>query len=211
MDKYHTPLLADNFYHVFNRAVGSEKLFITSGNYYCFLQKMKRHILPVADVFAYSLLPNHFHLFIRIKPHEALEAHFEDIKRYPFDYQRHDMPDFLMERFSNWLNGYTKYFNHLYDRKGSLFIDYTKRIEAQTDSDITNIILYIHQNAVHHGLCAEIGEWPFDSYNTLLNGGITSLMREEIIQWFGSKERFKEFHRQPITIRTYKIITDFIG
>ena len=74
-----------------------------------------------------------------------------------------------MEQFSNWMNGYTKAFNKMYDRKGGLFIDYMKRTEAETDADITSFIFYIHKNAVHHGLSKKIGDWSFDSYQSILS------------------------------------------
>ena len=211
MDKYHSPLVADNYYHVFNRAIGREKLFISTDDYEYFLQKLKCHTLPVADIFAYSLLPNHFHLVMRINSQDILAAHFQSKKRKPFDALTHDISDFNMERFSNWLNGYTKFFNNKYDRKGGLFIDYTKRIEAKSDADITSFILYTHQNAVHHRLRKEIGQWPYDSYQEILGRGPTFLMRTEMIEWFGSAQRFEEFHKQPVHPRTYKILRNLIG
>ena len=207
MDKQHAQMVSDNFYHVFNRAIGSEKLFISIENYRYFLQKLKFYVVPVADVFAYSLLPNHFHLTIRIKPAEILTAYFKSKKGRTFDAQKHTMSQFIMQCFSNWLNAYTKAFNIMYERKGGLFMDYTKRVELKTESDITNVILYTHQNAVHHGLRKEIGQWPFDSYTTILGFGPTSLMRTEVIEWFGSIELFEEFHKQPIEPRTHKILS----
>lgn len=51
MDPYHCPLIAGNFYHLFNRAVGNEKLFHTDENYKYFLAKLKHHVLPVADLY----------------------------------------------------------------------------------------------------------------------------------------------------------------
>ena len=203
MNNQHTPLLADQFYHVFSRAVGSEKLFISNENYLYFLRKMKHHILPVADVFAYSLLPNHFHLLVRIKQMETLNAYFENRKSKPFNELVNDMPDFVMEQFSNWLNGYTKAFNKMYNRKGGLFIDYLKRSEALTDTDITSFIFYIHKNAVHHGLSKQIGEWSYDSYPLILSEKPTSLLRDEIIVWFGSKKWFIDFHQQNIDCLLY--------
>ncbi len=53
------------FYHIYNRAVGDEKLFKTPDDYFYFLEKLKRYILPVAEVYVYCLLPNHFHLLIK--------------------------------------------------------------------------------------------------------------------------------------------------
>ena len=203
MNKHHIPLVADNYYHLFNRAIGREKLFISYENYRYFLQKMVLHVLPVADLFAYSLMPNHFHLLIRIKPHKNLAAHFKLKKARLFIPEKHNMADFIMERISNWLNAYTKAFNKVYNRKGSLFIDYTKRSEARSEADITSFILYIHQNAVHHGLNKSIGRWPNDSYQNIIGRQLTYLMRDEVIAWFGSKRLFEAFHNQHVNLRKY--------
>jgi REP element-mobilizing transposase RayT len=201
MSKQHIPLHPDNFYHLFNRAVGNEKLFQTDENYRYFLTRMKQHILPVADLFAYSLLPNHFHLFIRIKPVDNILSFFEKKKRQPFNEKENNLSDFIMKQFSNWLNGYTKAFNKMYNRKGSLFIDYMKRVEAEAESDISSFIFYIHKNAVHHGLKKIIGDWPFDSYRAILSEKPTDLKREEVIEWFGSKQSFIDFHKQPVNLK----------
>jgi hypothetical protein len=58
------------------------------------------------------------------------------------------MPDFLMERFSNVCNSYTKTYNNLFKRKGALFIDYLKRYEVTDKNSLINLINYIHFNAV---------------------------------------------------------------
>ena len=80
MRKYNDPFLSDHYYHVFNRAVGSEKMFYEPANYLYFRNKMKDHLLPVADIFCYNFLPNHFHLFLRIKPLSLVEEKFQHSK-----------------------------------------------------------------------------------------------------------------------------------
>jgi REP element-mobilizing transposase RayT len=64
---YNDLIIPDHVYHLFNRAVGNEKLFSEECNYPFFLQKLKKYIVTVADIYTYNLLPNHFHLFVRIK------------------------------------------------------------------------------------------------------------------------------------------------
>src|SRR5215212_8557631 len=105
MSKYHIPLLPNQTYHVFNRAVGNERLFKTADNFRYFLAKMEQHILPVADIFTYSLIPNHFHLLIRIKEENTIALYFELKKKKSFNSLENSLPDFIMEQFSNWLNG----------------------------------------------------------------------------------------------------------
>jgi putative transposase len=200
MTKQHAPLIPDKFYHLYNRAVGSEKLFLSEENYRYFLDRMKFHVLPVADIWSYALLPNHFHLMIKVKQENRILDLFSHKKKKPFDVMKHDLSDFIMEQFSNWLNGYAKAFNKMYHRKGGLFIDYTKRKMAKVDADINRFIFYIHKNAVHHGLARKIGDWKFDSYQPLLSDKPTWLMRDDVMNWFGSREEFIDFHTRPIDI-----------
>ena len=103
-----------------------------------------------------------------------------------------------MERFSNLLNSYTKSFNKRENRKGALFMDYMKRSIVNTDSDFTSFLWYVHKNAVHHGLTKNVGDWKYDSYQSLLSNAPTNLLRQEVLQWFGNKEKFIAFHQQII-------------
>ena len=67
MPNQHLPLLPDNYYHLYNRAVGNERLFRSEENYRYSLRKLKEHILPVAHFWTYSLMPNHFHLLVKVR------------------------------------------------------------------------------------------------------------------------------------------------
>jgi len=201
MPDHHIPLYPECSYHVFNRAIGNEKLFRSEENYRFFLANLAKHILPVAGIFTYSLLPNHFHLLIRTRDEKQLIAHFERKKKKEFDQNIYSLPEFIMEQFSNWFNSYTKAFNKRYGRKGALFMDYTKRSIVENDSDFASFVFYIHKNAVHHGLCNRIGEWKHDGYKSLLSERPTHLLRSEVISWFGSKELFMKFHDQPVELK----------
>ena len=179
---YHPPLLPGNIYHMFNRAVGNEKLFRQRDNYLYFLLKYAAHVNEVCDTYCYCLLPNHFHLLIRIKEEAQIAACFEKVKnKKPPQYCNGAFNEFIIERFSNWLNGYTKAFNKMYERKGSLFIDYTKRVRIDKDEGFSKVIHYVHANAVHHSLVKTTGEWEFCSYNSLLSKAHTLLLRDEVL------------------------------
>jgi putative transposase len=54
-------------YHVYNRGNNSQTVFFTHENYLFFLDKLRKYILPHADILAWCLLPNHFHLMILVK------------------------------------------------------------------------------------------------------------------------------------------------
>jgi putative transposase len=201
MQDYHQPLIPSEIYHLFSRAVGSEKLFIEDKNYVYFLNKLDLHTKDVANIFTYSLLPNHFHLVARIKSIEEIAENFETVKRKKFDPLIIDISDFIMERFSNLLNSYTKSINKMYTRKGALFMDYLKRSKVEKESDFPSFIFYTHKNAVHHNYTAKIGDWKYDAYHSLISDKPTKLLRDEVLNWFGGKAKFTEFHKQPVNIK----------
>jgi REP element-mobilizing transposase RayT len=198
MNKYHQALLAGHVYHLFSRAVGEEKIFVTREHYRFFLEKLKQHTSLVCSIYCYALLPNHFHLLARMHEEEMIAKHFEAVKKKAFDPSQHNLSDFIMERFSNCLNSYTKAFNKVSKRKGALFMDYLKRNCANNDDDFTTYVWYIHKNAVHHQLSKSVGEWQFDSYSSILSEAPTALLRGELIDWFGSKDSFIKFHQQVV-------------
>jgi putative transposase len=116
------------------------------------------------------------------------------------------IPDFLMERFSNLFNSYTKAYNKTYNRKGSLFIDYLKRVELKDEAQFGTTIFYIHKNPVHHQYCQNITDWKWSSYLSLLSTSGTNLLRTDVIKWFGNEEAYVKFHQQPIYLKQAVII-----
>ncbi len=201
MSQYHQPLFPSQTYHLFSRAVGSEKLFLSDENYLFFLQKLKQHTSAVCKLYCYALLPNHFHLLAKMNDDESIIQNFEEVKKITYQPLQHNISDFMMERFSNFLNSYTKSFNKTYKRKGALFIDYMKRSKVNEAGDFTAYVWYIHKNAVHHQFSKAIGEWQFDSYSSILSDAPTSLLRDEVIEWFGNRKEFIKFHQQPVHLK----------
>lgn len=197
---YYGPLLSDNMYHIMSHAVGNEKLFRNDDNYKFFLTRYNKYITPLADTFAYSLLPNHFHFLIQIKPYPELQEYYKIIKPHG-KAEKNWQPDFVMQQISNLLNSYAKSFNKKNNRKGALFMDYLRRVEVITDAQYSATVFYIHKNAVHHGYCKAIPDWLWSSYNSFLTNAPTKLQRQKVLEWFGGSEKFIEFHTQPIYLK----------
>jgi hypothetical protein len=61
------PLEYGHYYHVYNRGINRQNLFIEDRNFRYFLELYAKHITPIAHTFAYCLLYNHFHFLVRIK------------------------------------------------------------------------------------------------------------------------------------------------
>jgi putative transposase len=63
------------YYHVFNRGNAGVNIFYEQRNYGYFLRKYYEYLSPVLDTYCYSLLPNHFHLLVRVKEEAVVEMH----------------------------------------------------------------------------------------------------------------------------------------
>jgi REP element-mobilizing transposase RayT len=187
-----------SYYHVFNHANGNENLFREEENYRFFLGKYDFYIPPVAETLAYCLMPNHFHLLLKIKTEEQLLAAFPKFKTL----EKLLGANCISKQFSNLFSSYTQSYNKKYDRAGSLFMKNFKRETVSTDSYFSKIIHYIHANPVHHGFVDAINKWRWSSYNTILSNADTKINRKEVLQWFNTKEGFIQFHQQPVYLKT---------
>ncbi len=67
-------LVPGAFYHVYNRGNNRENIFYSAENVRFFLERYTKYMEPVLEMYAYCLLPNHFHLLARVKTKEEIEA-----------------------------------------------------------------------------------------------------------------------------------------
>ena len=67
-----SPLIYDTYYHIYNRGVNGEDIFVEERNYDLFLRLYEKHLSPVTDLFGYCLLKNHFHVSVKIKSEEEI-------------------------------------------------------------------------------------------------------------------------------------------
>jgi len=214
-------LICGNYYHIYNRGINSCNLFYTSANYAHFLCLYEKYISPVADTFAWVLMPNHFHFLVKIKSDivyrysktdESIdEAWFEDHKWETTDLSACEAPDSVKIpgsikisdsikipkphlHFSHLFNSFGKYINDHYDRHGSLFERPFKRKLIDNETYLKNIVLYIHHNPVHHGFCEHPVEYPWSSFLTCISEEPTKLQRDKVIEWFRGNENFLLMH-----------------
>lgn len=172
------PLEANNFYHIFNRANGSEVLFKEKKNYYFFLEKYRQHITPIADTLAYCLMPNHFHFLVYLKE-GAPENSFS-------------------KSFSNLFSAYTQSYNKIYNRKGSLFQKNFKRKLTDSKLYLIKLINYIHFNPVHHYFADQPDQWIFSSFNAILKQQNTAVNYQQVIELFDDFDNFRYMHQHSM-------------
>jgi len=174
----HIPFESEKQYHIYNRGNNKENIFCETQNYTYFLKLMSKYLLPIATIYSYCLLPNHFHIILRIKDNKDLPEKTQIGKTK------------IHQPFSNMFNAYTKAFNKKYHRQGSLFQEHLKRIEITNESYLRNLIIYVNTNSNHHNI-ADFKDYPFSSYQALISNKETQISRNSVIELFDEVENLK--------------------
>ena len=185
------PLEPNIIYHVYNRGNNGERIFIEERNYEYFMQLYDKYISPIADTFAYCLMPNHFHFLIRIK---------ENQERGSFEEPRSSDP--ISKQFATFFGTYSKAINKAYSRTGRLFEDRFKRKPVTNDRYFRTLVTYIHQNPQRHGLIDDFRDWPYSSFGALASHKQTKLAKDEVLDWFDNREGFLDFHQYTTDLKS---------
>ncbi|PKF72425.1 transposase [Chryseobacterium sp. PMSZPI] len=194
-----TPIEADRFYHIYNRGINGENIFKSERNYLFFLNKVSEFLIPVCDVYAYCLMPNHFHLLVRIKSDSELSniAKVQNLVK-AMDAGLHSPQNIFSKQFSRVFNSYSQAFNKENKRHGALIESPFKRKLILSDKYLMNVIIYIHQNPQNHFLIHEFSKYNFSSYQSILSTSKTVLKRDEVIELFDGKENFIMSHQKSV-------------
>jgi putative transposase len=197
-------------YHIYNQGNNRGMIFFKRENYLFFLRKIKQHVLPYADILAWCLMPNHFHLMVYVKESEyKSECDSKSRPDYIAAYPK-SRPDFstLNKSIGIMLSSYTRAINIQENRSGSLFRSETKAICLNEISSITPswfktsgityfnnklpekeypqvCFSYIHQNPVNAGFVNAPEEWEFSSYADCIGLRDGTLINKTRIKEFG--------------------------
>ena len=210
------PLKSGKYYHLYNRGINSENIFLDKDDYLHFLRLYDKYMSPVAYTFAYVLMTNHFHLLVKIRDKVAYRysndsklfdtERFNDIKWETVDIgddlSACEAPDNVNGgklpkphmHLSHLCNAYAKYFNKRHERHGALFERAFKRKMIDNGEYLKKLVLYIHNNPVHHGFCEHPVEYPWSSYLACISVKPSKVHRNAVVGWFDSEANFKELH-----------------
>ncbi len=185
-------LFPNNVYHILNRGVNGQELFRKREDYASFIERYIKYINPIAFTYTYCLMPNHFHLLIKIKPFDLIP------KKISLDKNDATLSRKLSQQFSNFFNSYAMRFNKLYDRKDKVFHQSFKKIRVNNENYFKYLIYYIHRNPVHHKFCYDLNDWKYSSYWEFLNNSDIWFNTKAFETFFESKADFKEIHHRVI-------------
>ena len=166
-------------YHIFNRGHNKEDIFKEDKNYAYFLSLVEKYLLPIAEIYAYCLLKNHFHFVLRIKDIEFIEDRYKEKPHLPF---------------YNLFKSYTKAINKTYNRTGSLFQEHFKRKRIENDEYLTQLVAYVHLNQVKHGFTDDFINYRYSSYKAYVSEKPTNVSCDYVMSLFGDKDNFMCWH-----------------
>jgi len=193
-----------HLYHIYNQGNNRQGIFFCRRNYLFFLEKIKTHITPFADILAYCLMPNHFHLMVRVN-----HAHLASANASPgatWSRTRTANEDISLNKsIGIMLASYTRAINKQENRTGSLFrketkaecLTYSDRIKpawydthAGTMINIEDPAIqypqvcfnYIHQNPVKARLANDVTDWEFSSATELAGENNIHLLNIDLIR-----------------------------
>ena len=177
-------------YHICNSGNNKEDIFKEDKNYAFFLLQMKKHLLPVADIYAYCLMKNHYHLLLHFKQSD------DNMDMEPY------------RALSNMFNAYAKGINKEYGRTGSLFQKHMTRHRVTGEEYFMQLVVYIHLNPIKHGFTSSLN-YPHSSYLSIVSDKPTNLKRDVVLDYFDDVDNliawhdFKKLQHEKIKELTY--------
>ncbi len=197
-----TPLVTNEYYHVFNRGVARQPIFssrhdyqqaLLAIEYYRFskptiklsrfktlarnekeklMSSLNQDYLKLAQIISYCFMPNHFHLLLRQVTDNGISK--------------------FVGQFSN---SYTRYFNTKHSRVGPLFQGPFKSVHVESEEQLIHVSRYIHLNPYVSSVVreTELTSYPWSSYQTYLKGSSSLVDVSPVLSRFKSVPKYQAF------------------
>jgi len=194
-----------NYYHILNRAVAYQKLFLEEDHYdrvlellnyyrnskpplkYSYFLRLphssKSEIIKdislakdfLVEILAFALMPNHIHLLVKQIKDNGISI--------------------FMSRFQN---SFTRYFNRKNRRAGHMFGGSFKAVRISSEEQLIHVARYIKLNPLSAGVVRsfeELEHFPYASLSEYLDSKGTGFVcnREHFLSRFGSSDKLRNF------------------
>jgi len=195
----------DEIYHIYNRSIAGRPIFTFKKNkeralfalyfyqktplpsslsHYLQATVKQRKVLDklldkakrLIDIYAFCLMPNHFHLLVK-------ENKEKGISKFLADFQ----------------NSYTRYYNLFHESKGHVFQGQFEAVRVETDEQLLHVSRYIHLNPYSSFVVKdyeELKEYQWSSLPEYLGNNKKSYeiyQKDYLINFFKDLKEFEQF------------------
>ncbi len=190
------PLITNQYYHIYNRGVDKRDIFMNKDDLERFalsvkefntalpvgsikeslknktdIQRLKNEDKALISIVCYCFNPNHFHLIIK-----------------------QELDGGISEFLKRLLGGYTKYFNEIHKRNGSLFQGRFKSKLIKDDAYFLKIRPYVNTNYLIHNIPNEKSHLVLSScqeYDSLKFNLVSIQEAINLLEFYKSNKNFK--------------------
>ena len=180
------------FYHIYNRGINGCRIFKDDKDQQFFCKKMKEYLSDYLEVYAYCLMPNHYHLVVKVKEFVTLTNSNKEVGL-------HCDKCIASKQLGKLMSSYTQAFNKRYERHGALLEKPFKRKRITENEYLEQVIVYVNRNPLD--IDENIEEYLYSSYKSILSSAPTSIQREEVLSLFAGIENFKYCHSKESLYR----------
>ncbi len=201
--------MIDQIYHVFNRGIAQQSIFLTKQDYQRalqvlvfysyvgvkirfsyfkrlsdlqkndFMDNLRKNGQKQIELLAFCLMPNHIHFLIK-------EVRARGISTF----------------MSNFQNSYAKYFNVRTARDGSLFKTMFKAKLIKSGDQLIHVVRYIHLNPTTAFILSDIKQlenYPWSSFPTYIGKHNLDIINKDLVlKYFTSTQEFIKFTEDQI-------------
>lgn len=199
--RYSAAFEPNAFYHIICKALPNQQLFISDGNKKYFLERYRFYLNDYLDTYCYNLLNNHCHFLVKVKAEEEIRSALNVFKaeqlsgiQRKFIAAEVSLNALIERQFNSFFVSYTRSFNLQNRSKRHLFDSPFRRILVKDEIHLSQLVVYIHANAVKHKVISKLDEYPWSSYSSLISERPTLIKREEVFKLFENKQRFISTH-----------------
>lgn len=198
------PLVSGEYYHIYNRGINKQPIFLEIRDYkralqlvefYSFagpqfkyskflrlstderervLNKLRSENKKLVKIICYTFMPNHFHFLLK------------------------QVKDGGISKFvGNFQNSYTRYFNVKHNKIGPLLQGQFKSVHIEDNTQLLHLTRYIHLNPFTSYVVKEISglvNYPWSSYSEYVGESTNNVCNKEIIlSQFTDQKNYQSF------------------
>lgn len=187
-----------HLYHIYNQGNNRQKIFFNEKNYHFFIRKIDFYILPYADILAWCLMPNHFHLMVLVNEIQ-LNCNTQGFTTSEALSIAGTKKRSLNDSIGIMLRTYTRAINKQEGFTGSLF---RKETKAKCLNCLDEKLPYFlkQNNSCHYPINSNKEDYPQICFDYIHQNPVTSNLVKNTHDWEYSSAQIYAGLRKPILI-----------